>query len=242
MDSARRLDVLDLDLGVPDEELPDYEPQTAPDYEIAYYETPLLRYYLRQINRKLQVFVPYGPSVSLSSYKVISNTFRIFSKKPEIEVIHVVLLNDGQATRAEKSVASIGFDNSGPLPWRPRARVCHFDSHGQSTHAMESKNFKDWTIVIGENTYMWALEGNAVVQLVMKERGSAVTIARFIYSSMGTSAINGAEVGELTVYGDGGRMDEDGIEKVICGLMVSITHFKKMGRHYSNDEPVRAAS
>ncbi|KAF2789146.1 hypothetical protein K505DRAFT_328447 [Melanomma pulvis-pyrius CBS 109.77] len=234
MDFSRHLDVLDFDVA-PDEELPDYEAQTAPDYDTAHYETPLFTYHLRQANRRVQIFVPYGPSVSCS-YKIVSHSFRLFSKRPEMEVVYVP-----QVEMAEKSVASIWFDNNGPLPWRPRAHVSHANAHGNMTYAMESKNFNDWTIVIGGITYIWTFEGNPV-SLVLRENNATMAIARFTYSGCGTAAMNGAEVGELTVYRDGLSDGTDGIEKIISGLMVSIVHFKRMGRQYCNDESIRASS
>jgi hypothetical protein len=235
MDLSRRLDLyetLDFD-APPDEELPDYEPDSfpAPDYFISHYETPLLTYHLRQSDRKTQIFVPYGPSAS-SSYKIKSNTFRMFSKKPEMEVIHVQSVE-----RTEKSVASIYFDNDGPLPWRPRARIVH----GRSTHALESRNFNDWTTSINSVTYAWALEARPV-SLVLREQNIDVVIARFTYSGCGVMAMRGAEVGELTIYRDGLSSDSEGVEKIIAGLMVSIVHFKRMGRNYKNDEVVRVDS
>jgi len=235
MDFSHRLDLyetLDFDAHL-DEELPDYEPDSspAPDYFISHYETPLLTYHLRQLDRKTQVFVPYGPSAS-SSYKVKSNTFRMFSKKPEMEVIHVRSIEG-----IEKSVASIWFENDGPLPWRPRARIVH----GRSTHALESRNFNDWTISIHGITYAWTLDARPV-SLVLREKDIDVVIARFTYSGCGVMAMRGAEVGELTIYRDGLSSDSEGVEKIIGGLMVSIVHFKRMGRNYKNDDAVRVDS
>jgi hypothetical protein len=234
MDFSRRLDLyenIDFD-GHPDEELPDYEPESspAPDYFTSHYETPLVTYHLRQFDRKSQVFVPYGPSAS--SYKINTHTFRMFSKKPEMEIIHVPPV-DG----VEQSVAKIWFDHDGPLPWRPRARVVH----GRSTHALESRNFNDWTMSINDVLYTWTSESRPV-SLVLQENGTDVVIARFTYSGRGVLAMKGAEVGELTIYRDGLTSDNEGVEKIIGGLMVSIVHYKSMGRYYKNDEPVRVDS
>lgn len=235
MNSSQRLDLyenLDFD-GQPDEELPDYEPDSAPapDYFISHYETPLLTYHLRRTDRKTQMFVPYGPSVA-SSYKIRSKTFGLFSKKPDMEVVQVP-----SAEGPEKCVASIYLDDDGPIPWRPRARAVH----GRSTHALESRNFNDWTISISGITYTWTLEARPI-SLVMKEKGADVVIARFTYSACGVLAMNGAEAGELTIYRDGLSSDNEGVEKIISGLMVSVLHFKKMGRHYKNEGDVRVDS
>jgi len=233
MDFPRRLDVLDFD--TPDEELPGYEPPTAPSYDIEVQEMPLIKYHLRAVDRRVQIFVCYENPAAFS-YKVISNNFRLFTKKPEMEVARSMA-----GSGIEKGVASISFDNSGPLPWRPRAHISHNDSHGGSTHAMEAKNFSDWTVVIGGNAYTWTIEGRPI-SLVLRGANANVVMAKFTYSTYGTAAANGAEVGELSIYGDELSRTCDGIEKTICGLMVAIVHFKKMGRQYCNGEVTRVGS
>ncbi|KAF2246491.1 hypothetical protein BU26DRAFT_47143 [Trematosphaeria pertusa] len=237
MDFPQRLDPLDFDVAPPDEELPDYEPATAPEYNLEDYATPLHTYHLRQIDRKVQVLVPYGPSSS-SSYKIVTRGVRLFTKKPEMEMFRTT---HGQMS--EESICGIWFDADGPLPWRPRAHFCHTDAGGLSTHSMESRNFADWTVDIGGVTYAWTLEGRPM-SLVLTEKSTSIVIARFTYSARGTLATRGAEVGDLTIYRDGLSIDRAGVEKIICGLLVAISHFKKMGRHYWNevDAPMRATS
>lgn len=236
MDFSRRIDPFELDVA-PDEELPGYEPHTAPTYESGNFEVPEHTYYLRRADRRLQLWVPYGPSTT-SSYKVISRgSFRVFSKKADMEMTRT-----SHTDALEHSVASIFFDNDGPLPWRPRAHFSHIDSHDStSTYAMESRNFSDWTVGIEGITFAWRLEGKPV-SLVLSEKTSHLVIARFTYSRHGSGATNGAEVGELSIYRDGLSVDRDGIEKILASLVVAIEHFKKMGRQYWNDVPVRATS
>ncbi|KAF2471044.1 uncharacterized protein BDR25DRAFT_303588 [Lindgomyces ingoldianus] len=236
MDLAQRLAPFQLDAAPPDEELPDYEAQTPPIYDGEEFETPILNYHLRQVNRKLQILVPFGP-IANTSYHIISHaSFRLFSKKPDMEIVR---LSRGQYI--QESIASVRFNNDGPLPWRPRASFTHTDSEGTNTYSTESKNFTDWTVEIGGITYVWRLEVRPV-SLVLSEKSSSIAVARFTYSICGTLARNGAEVGELTVYRDGLTEDREGIEKIVCGLLVALVHFKRMGRHYWNDASVRADS
>ena len=233
MAMSQRLDILDFD--TPDEELPNYEPQTAPSYDVEVQEMPLITYHLRQVDRKLQRFVCYE-SPAAPSYKVIANYFRLFTKKPELEVLRVQT-----GAEAEKAVASIQFVNNGPLPWRPRANVSHDGSNGRSTLAMEARNFSDWTIAIGGNTYTWTIEGRPI-SLVLRKANANVIMAKFTYSTYGTAAAYGAEVGELSIYRDELSATSDWIERTICGLMVAIVHFKKTGRQYCNAEVGRVGS
>jgi hypothetical protein len=90
-------------------------------------------------------------------------------------------------------------------------------------------------------TYAWTSESRPV-SLVLQENGTDVVIARFTYSGHGVMATKGAEVGELTIYRDGLSSDNGGVEKIIGGLMVSVMHYKRMGRNYKNEEPVRVDS
>ncbi|KAF2268225.1 hypothetical protein CC78DRAFT_530149 [Lojkania enalia] len=235
MDFQRRLDPFELNVA-PDEELPNYESATAPSYENEDYDRPLYTYSLRQIDRKLQHVVTFGPSTT-PSYKIVSHgTFRLFSKKPDLQMIRAL-----SGSLLECAIASIKFDNDGPLPWCPRAHFSHEGSHGTKIYAMESRNFTDWSIEISGITYMWRLEARPI-SLVLSERTASLVIAHFTYSRWGTMATNGAEIGELTIYRDGLSVDSDGVEKIICGLLVAIAHLRKMGRHYWNDAPVRATS
>jgi hypothetical protein len=237
MDFSRRLDLSELERAHPDEELPDYDSQTAPEYAVEDFETPICTYHLRQLDRKIQHFVTYGPT-SRSSYKVVCPPSRLFSKKPDIELLRVSF---GEGVE-EENIASASSNNNGPLPWRPRAHVSHTNAAGRrDLYSMESRNFADWTIVISENTYTWAMESRPV-SLVLREQTSDLIIARFTYSSCGTMATKGAEVGELTVYPDRITADRDGIEKIMASLAVPMIHFKKMGRHYRNDRTERSTS
>ncbi|KAF2112147.1 hypothetical protein BDV96DRAFT_581241 [Lophiotrema nucula] len=228
-----RLDPLEVDIA-PDDDLPhydspDYEPMTAPQYDEAEAQLPLHCYHLRQIDRKQQIFVPFGPSANASYKMANQGTFRLFSKKPEIQLIRTA--TEGGV---EDPVASINLDKDGPLPWRPRANFSHFGSNSTTVHTMESRNFSDWTIDIAGTPYIWVLGGRPI-SLSLRTQNSDFVIARFTYSSQGTLATGGAEVGELSIYRDQLSVDRDGIEKIMCGVLVAVLHFKKMGRHYWND-------
>ncbi|KAF2853551.1 hypothetical protein T440DRAFT_310145 [Plenodomus tracheiphilus IPT5] len=227
MSARQRVSPLDFDVEH-DEELPGYEESTAPAYDSGTFDDPITTYHLRQYDRKIQILVAYGPSSSSTSYRVTTNGFRLFSKKPDMEVLYT-----SQEMR-QRSLATIAFDNDGPLPWRPRAHFDHVALDGsRKTYEMESLNFADWTYAIGNRMYAWALDV-APVSLILTEVDSTVVIARFTYSAKGTSAVRGGEVGELWIYRDALTMEQDGVDKAVCGLMVALSHLKKMGRHYSN--------
>lgn len=211
-----------------DEELPGYEASTAPAYEGETWDHPIVSYRLRQYDRKIQLLVGHGPSSS-DSYRITSNSFRIFSKKPDMEVVYT-----SHAMR-QRSLATIAFDSDGPLPWRPRAHFDHVSEDGKrQRYPMESANFADWTFSIANRTFSWALNMRPV-SLVLTEADASEVIARFTYSAVGMAAARGGEVGELSIYRDALTAEQEGVDKAVCGLMVALKHLKKMGRHYSNE-------
>lgn len=227
-----------------DEELPEYEASTAPAYDSGAYDEPLTTFCLRQYDRKIQVlgsstrgFVTTGSSTS-SSYRFTTNSFRLFSKKPEIEVLYT------STEMRQRVVATISFTSDGPLPWRPRAYVQRIapDSNGLSARCdMESRNFTDWTFTVAGRVYIWRLATQPVSHVLSElitsstTSFSSITIARFTYSEKGALAGNGAEIGELVVYRDCLTMEQSGMDSLVCGLMVAMTYLKKMGRYYRNE-------
>lgn len=223
---------LDDDYHYHDEELPDYEASTAPAYDDGGHDGPYKTFHLRRYDRRIQMLVSYGPTTN-AAYRITTNTFRLFSKRPEMEVLYT---GEGRM----RTLAAISFDNDGPLPWRPRAHFNHTTSDGSAERFdMESRNFADWAITIGEKSYEWRL-GMWPVSLELRERDSTMVIARFTYSDRGTQAMRGGEVGDLVIYHDGLTMQRDGIGKVVCSMMVALTQLQKLGRHYSNDEATRS--
>jgi len=222
-----RIGLFDLDEDH-DEELPGYEESTAPAYDSGIFDHPITTYCLRQYDRKIQVLVAYGPSAP-ASYRITSNSFRIFSKKPDMEILYT------SPEMRQRSLATIAFDSDGPLPWRPRAHFDHVSGDGmRQTYSMESANFADWTYSIGNRTFSWALDVRPV-SLVLTEADVGKVIARFTYSAAGMAAGRGGEVGELSIYRDALTAEQDGVDKAVCGLMVALKHLKKMGRHYVNE-------
>lgn len=252
MNHTRRLDPLqhgELELAADeDEELPDYSPAPAGDSEAApayttVIPTPLHTYHLRQMDRKLQLFVPYGPSAA-ASYKVTFRSARLFSKKAEIDIWRTTSYTQaGTSTKEEEHVAGVWFDNDGPLPWRPRAHfVQNNDGSGSSvtvssTYALESQNFTDWSFEVDGRAYAWLLEGHSSSYLALRDMSDdgEMMLARFNFSCRGTTAMGGAEAGDLSIYRHGLGLSESGVDKMVCGLVVALAHFKKMGRHYKND-------
>lgn len=215
-----------------DEELPDYDASTAPAYDDSIHDGPYKTFHLRRYDRRIQMLVMYGPNTS-SAYRITTNRFRLFSKRPEVEVLYT---GEGRM----RTLAAISFDDDGPLPWRPRAHFDHTDADGlKERFDMESRNFADWTFTVESKTYEWTL-GMWPISLELREKDSTWVIARFTYSGPGTMAVRGAEVGDLMVYRDGLTMQRDGIGKVVYSLMVALTQLQKLGRHYSNDDATRS--
>ncbi|ORY14204.1 hypothetical protein BCR34DRAFT_560916 [Clohesyomyces aquaticus] len=258
------LEFNDFDPDAVDEELPDYAPVDLPVYTGEDFSIPILHYHLRQVNRKTQILVPFGPGpAAATSYKIVNHasTFRLFSKKPDIELIRVSRdrsdrerdQNSETRTRErEESVAIMRFNSDGPLPWRPRASftVVHPGTHPQNhnhtpslaavhTYLGESRNFTDWEFLIQNITYAWRLEAKPV-SLSLSEKNSNIVIARFTYSACGMLARDGAEVGDLVVYRDGLTMDREGVEMAVCGLLVAVGQFRRMGKYWKNREEVGA--
>jgi hypothetical protein len=227
----------DIDEDAHDEELPDYEADTAPAYDFISFDEPIATFHLRQYDRKIQLLRPYGASEA-SSYRITTNSFRVFSKKPEMEVLYT------SKEMRQRNIATMGFDKDGPIPWCPRAHFVHTDTDGTATaYKMEARNFVDWAIFFGDRRYEWSISIRPA-SLVLREVNSDFVIARFTYSQSGTQAMRGAEVGELTLFRNPLTMGIHGTDKVVCSMMVAITSLKKMGRNYSNspDEVMRSGS
>ncbi|OCL01995.1 hypothetical protein AOQ84DRAFT_252506, partial [Glonium stellatum] len=214
-----------------EDELPGYDAGIAPLYDEHDFNVPILTYHLRQINRKLQILVPFGPTCD-TSYKIFfRTTLNILSKKPDIT------LNCASPNLPkESSVATMDFDNDGPLPWCPRAvlRCKSANEEPAKTYYMEARNFSDWAVSIGEASFFWRLEDRPYT-LVFSEGTSRIVIARFAYSECGTTATNGAEVGQLVIYRQGFLNDNNDLALIICSCCIAITQFKRMGRHYRNN-------
>ncbi|KAH7390939.1 hypothetical protein DE146DRAFT_149979 [Phaeosphaeria sp. MPI-PUGE-AT-0046c] len=233
---APRLNPWDVEDTLHDEELPDYDADAAPAYDGSLFDEPLMTYHLRQYDRKIQILREYGANAA-SSYRVTTNTFRLFSKKPEMEMLYT------SADMKQRNIAMLQFDKDGPLPWCPRAHFDYIDSNGAaSVHKMEARNFADWTIVLEGRRYEWTLSMQPS-SLVLREEGAALVIARFTYSSIGTNAMRGAQVGELVIFRDALTMELRGIDMVACSLMLALKYMQKMGRMYHNpDGTMRAGS
>jgi hypothetical protein len=219
----------DLDEDVtPDEELPDYHADAAPAYDFVSLDEPFLTYSLRQYDRKIQILRAHG--ISSVSYRITTNSFRVFSKKPEMEVLYT------SDEMRQKIIAAIQFDKHGPLPWCPRAHFDYTEADGSTAvHTMEARNFADWTLTLNAKRYEWAL-ATQPSSLELREFNSPLVIARFTYSPVGTQAQRGAEVGELVLFRDALTTDPRGQDMVVCSMMVPLTHMKKMGRMYHNPE------
>ncbi|KAG9188075.1 hypothetical protein G6011_01998 [Alternaria panax] len=227
MSATVRADALNFLNVTHDDELPGYdEAAIAPAYHGGVYDEALISYRLQQYDRKIQMLAAYDAPAA--SYRITTNSFRIFSKKPEMEVLHT-----SQDMR-QRNIAALSYDNDGGFPWRPRAHFDYTPEDGLPTrYKMESLNFDDWSLTVGDKTYVWILEMRPIA-LGLCEKGSNRVIARFTYSDKGVLALRGAVVGDLTIFRDGLSLAPGGIDKVVCGTMLVVTFFKRMGRNYTN--------
>jgi hypothetical protein len=224
------IDAVDMDMDfAPDDELPVYDATTStpPPYTASALDEPLATYHLRQYDRKIQMLFAKGARTA--SYRITTNSFRVFSKRPDMEVLYT------SPQMRQRTIAAIRFDNDGGFPWRPRAHFDHVaeDGAASSRYAMESRNFRDWSVALGDAIYVWRLDGQPTSLVLCEENASAV-VARFTYSEKGVLAQRGGDVGELVVYADAVTTGRDGVAKVVCGLMVVISFLKRSGRNYTN--------
>jgi hypothetical protein len=226
---APRLNPWDFDDVAPDEELPSYEAGSAPAYDDDSYHEPLVTYHLKQYDRRIQMLVAHGGASAASSYRITTNGFRVFSKKPEMEVLFT------SREMRQRNIAGIRFDSDGPLPWCPRAQYEYTENGSATVHKLEARNFVDWQFAVGSTNYEWTLCMQPSSALILRAVGSALEIARFTYSRLGTQAMRGAEVGELMLFRDRLTTEARGSDMVVCSLMVALRHLKKMGRNYFND-------
>jgi hypothetical protein len=226
---APRLNPWDFDDVAPDEELPSYEASSAPAYDEGPYHEPLVTYHLKQYDRRIQMLVAHGGASAASSYRITTNGFRMFSKKPEMEVLFT------SREMRQRNIAEIRFDSDGPLPWCPRAHYDYMENGSLTVHQMEARNFVDWRFAVGGTSYEWMLSIQPSSALILRAVDSALEIARFTYSLLGTQAMRGAEVGELMLFRDRLTMEAHGSDMVVCSLMVALRHLKKMGRNYFNN-------
>lgn len=238
MTALQRISPLDFDVAPDDEELPSYEPSSAPAYDDTLFDEPYITYTLRQYDRKIHMLIADGTTAS--SYRITMNGFRLFSKRPDMEILYT------SPQHRQRNIATISFDRDGPLPWRPRAHFEYTEESGLTTPTtMESPDFTNWTFQCADQRYCWMVDFKPV-SLVMVEIGSNVATARFTYSSKGCAAARGCDVGKLAIYRDHLTMQRQGNDMVVCSLLVALTHLKKMGRHYANSEDgqevARAAS
>ena len=237
MDDVRRPSQFSIEDVEPDDELPEYDDAvSAPVYSASGFHDAVFVYNLSQLNRKTQTLAPLG-SGAAPSYKIVSRRkWPPFSKKPDRELVRISAI-----ARDEEAAGAIWFVNGGPLPWRPRARVLHRGAGGPEHYAMEAKDFQNWAMTVDDTMIVVQLRGRPV-SLTMGEKGSNRMLAHFTFSEHGTRANNGAAVGELALNGNGMWVDQEGLEKLLCALHVALEQFKRMGRHYWNDDGNSALS
>ena len=83
---------------------------------------------------------------------------------------------------------------------------------------------------------MWVMAAHGDYRMALQELSSGDVIARFNFSAVGTAAFGGAEAGNLTVYRNALSLEKAGsvAEKILCGLVVALANFRKMGKYYKS--------
>jgi hypothetical protein len=229
----------------PDEELPQYEAVNLPLYEERHLQVPVVSYCIYQITRKMQIITPTAMrNFDRPRYRISSRGGpSMFSKKADFTLTRLPAGRQAALGNCpERNVATMNFDRNGEIPWMPRASICHGERvESRTKYPMDARNFQDWKIQIGPETFTWCL-ADKPTSLVLIEHSSDSIVARFAYSQFGMDATRGAEVGQLDVYGGSRSEDQETIEVVISSCQVALQHFKSMGRHYRNDPTSRTCS
>jgi hypothetical protein len=229
----------------PDEELPSYEGHSLPSYEERHLQAPVVSYCFYQVTRTIQIITPTAMNnAGRPRYRLAGRgSPRLFSKKADFTLTRLPTGRQAALGNCpERDVATVNFDRNGELPWMPRATVCHGDCvSSKKSLPMRARNFVDWNIEIGPETFTWRL-ADRPTSLVLVENSSDSIVARFSYSRFGTDATRGGEVGQLDIYGGSQSEDQDRIELVMSSCKVAVEHFKSMGRHYRNNVTSRRSS
>ncbi|KAF2434611.1 hypothetical protein EJ08DRAFT_567920, partial [Tothia fuscella] len=214
-----------------DEELPSYDEVNLPGYRERHEHTPVVSYCIYQIARRFQTITPSAiDTLHRPRYRVSARRSSLFSKKADFILTRVPA---GRATALgeckETNVATMSFDKHGKLPWMPRATISHITS--EKSYPMASPNFHDWKFMIDTEPFVWTITDRPA-SLILVERLSESIVARFSYSTVGTCATRGAEIGRLDIYGGSRSEDQDFIELVLASCQIAIDHYKSTGRHY----------
>ena len=168
-------------------------------------------------------------------------------------------------------VATVTFDMSTIVPYYPRATILQNSNptaiptstsgnrRGSRTNSLgeeatrcglEAHDMSRWTFPYAGISLAWEITADPPsFTLVEAHSRRGTPLARFTFSSLGTSAAKGEEIGELAVFrgppltghlrDDGGEEDEGEmrklIELLICGYTVAVTHHIKMGRKFRSN-------
>ncbi|USP79129.1 hypothetical protein yc1106_06403 [Curvularia clavata] len=224
--------------------VPDYDDEGNGNSNNIAYTGRCVRYKLWQCDRRTQTLEvleqdDHDDARACPTYHITTNSrFRISlsssSKKPDLEVLQT--LPGSQVI----CMAGIWFDNGGGFPWRPRAHFeCTGDDGLSSQYHMEAERFADWRVSMGGGrTLVWRLQRGPVVALVLGEMEDShddTAVARFTFSSLGMRARKGEEVGVLEMFDNGLiGLGREGRDRVVCGIAVVMSFFRRMGKLYSN--------
>ncbi|KAE9965832.1 hypothetical protein BLS_007374 [Venturia inaequalis] len=242
-------DISDHSLNSPSrlDELPTYTEEIVPAYEgpHSHNQEPALSFCFYQVARKVQIITPAThATLTRPRYRISArSTTGIFSKKPSYTMTKLALPAEAASLDSKgEDVATMNFDRNGELPWMPRATVTHHVTNtGSTRHLIQAPNFSDWKLQKDGQTYAWCFSANPV-SLVLVERSSMDTVARFTYSRLGTMATRGAEVGKMDFFGEDGILPQTWVEFVFATCVIVMQHWKSMGRHYKNEDMPRSAS
>jgi hypothetical protein len=242
--------------------VPAYEEEATTSRQIARY---VFRQHTRRLQTVLPEGVPHtqcqqhhtNPSYLLCARRLFSRRadialWRLFEPAPDPVVPKAL----ARRVNAEV-VAGLGYTNNTSLPWMPRGTVVRGlskeDAARAESYAMAAPNFVDFNMAIESRALTWTLAHRPSTSLLLLERTSDPpnrVVARFSYSRYGTDASKGQAVGTLDVFDLQTREDEalgqgpDGVretelrmlEVIIGGCEIVLQYWKRMGRHFRNDE------
>jgi hypothetical protein len=253
---------------------PPAEPDELPDYEGATSSSTaaLHVFEFRQHNRK-HVTISEIPAPGSTDPGVVY-TLRarsgpsLFSKKPEFTLLRersgagrnasVASTRSARSTRSQNAgadaeagevLATLGFDEKGPLPYMPRAWVAlagdRDAARDPATVRVEAPNFSDWrpsppaaAALFPRGPVRWALHTavDGLVTLDLVAPGGGARLARFTFSQVGALATDGALMGRLVFPMGGAALAACGgrFDLMLAGFLVAIKNFARMGRYHRN--------
>lgn len=227
---------------------PAYEAEdTPPLYELNSTSRAGAHYNLKQWDRSRQQLAPKASSSSGTSLRIATKTkMRIFGKRrPDVKLdLERSESLDRQGGLSAPSAVTVWYDDgAGNLPWFPSAKIKVVNEDGGQLKQCEmaSRDFLAWKFELDGVACHWSHRSGPHA-LVLQTAESKLELAVWTYSEFGMEAKNGAHVGELVIFDDGGAT---GLERGMRDLIVAascwmvVVYWRNMGRNYKNERTVR---